>query len=84
MNGVEAGDIFFVHEQAVQCQTESNIIKFSMVVVQFFLFPEKIEMTHSAFTILRNINFKDCTESWGEQWSGQIKRVVKKEMEGHF
>lgn len=63
LNGVEAVDIFCVQEQAVQCQTESNIIKFSMLVVQCFLFPEETEMAHSAFTILRNINLEDCAES---------------------
>lgn len=38
LNGAEAGDIFCVHEQAVQWETESNIIKFSMLAVQFFCF----------------------------------------------
>lgn len=60
---MEAGDIFCVHVQAVQCQNERNIIKFSMLVVLIFLFPEETEAIHSAFTILRNINLKDCTES---------------------
>lgn len=63
---------FCVHAQAVQCQTESNVIKFSMLVVLIFIFPEETEAIHSAFTILRNINLEDCTESWGgrsKEWS---------------